>query len=70
MIAYSASVLGKVELLPGRTTVGRLVAKLSYNTSYEIYFDSLSFKDVMGIPWTKQSWMPLKLKLKMVFIQM
>lgn len=38
----------KVELLPGRTLVGMLKAKLNYNTSYEIYFDSLIFRDVYG----------------------
>lgn len=40
--------LESVALLPGRTTVGMIKARLRYNTAYEIYFDSLAFRDVYG----------------------
>lgn len=38
----------EIKLLPGRSTVGIIRAKLSYNTSYELYFDSLKFVSVYG----------------------
>lgn len=40
--------IDKISLLPGRTTVGVIEAQLSYNTSYELYFDSLAFIDSFG----------------------
>lgn len=40
--------IDSIYLLPGRTTVGMIEAKLSYDTSYELYADSAKFTDVYG----------------------
>lgn len=38
----------EIKFLTGRTTAGVVIANLSYNTSYELYFDSLQFTDIYG----------------------
>lgn len=40
--------IDSIYLLPGRTTVGVIETKLSYNTSYELYADSAKFHDIYG----------------------
>lgn len=40
--------IDSIYMLPGRTTVGIIKAKLSYDTSYELYADSAKFSDIYG----------------------
>lgn len=58
-----------IEFLPGRSTVGIIQAELGYNSSYELYFDSLLFTDCYGNHLDKTAVDAFKTKPKDEFSQ-
>lgn len=62
--------IDSIWMLPGRSTVGIIKAKLAYNTSYELYVDSIRFSDVYGHQLSKTVVDAFKLKPKDEFSQL